>query len=193
MVYKDILIKTVLGIFVAALLCSFTAQELSEEVDLVKIRDKRQGNKVIFLHIRVQTDMDQAFEMFTDSDKIHWLAPAADIEPNVGGRYELFFDLNDRKKNNTVGCRITAYEKGRILSFDWAGPPQFEKQMNRAKPMTHVTVTFICCDRKLKKCTDIYIIHSGWGDGPEWDKARRWFTKAWKGALENLKKEIANR
>jgi uncharacterized protein YndB with AHSA1/START domain len=81
--------------------------------------------------------------MFTVNEYVQsWLAPLAEIEPRVGGKYELFWDLDDKQNNSAIGCKITAIEQDAFLSFEWKGPKQFKRFMNSADPLTHVVVIF---------------------------------------------------
>lgn len=57
--------------------------------------------------------------MFTvNSEKQSWLAESADVELYVGGKYELFWDANNRCINSTIGCKITAIEDNKLLCFE---------------------------------------------------------------------------
>src|SRR5947209_10956789 len=104
-------------------------------------------NKIIHCRVRLCCDAQRAFEMFTVKEHLEsWLTTLAAVEPVPGGKYELFRDVDDRDHNSTSGCRVTALEPGRFLSFEWKGPVEFERLMNSADPLTHVVVFFIPCD-----------------------------------------------
>jgi uncharacterized protein YndB with AHSA1/START domain len=129
--------------------------------------------------------------MFTDNKLLEaWLTEIADVEPRPGGKYELFWDRDDRENNSTTGCRITAIEENKFLAFDWKGPTQFKHFMNTIVPLTHIVVFFLPCTDGNKPCTEIHLVHSGWGDSAEWEEAREWFEKAWKAAFVRLEKSI---
>lgn len=142
---------------------------------------------VIHLTALVSVEPSRAFEYFTSSELLQvWLTFEADVEPEVGGRYELFWDPSDRENNSTIGCRITALAQDQLLSFQWRSPEQFKAFANTADPLTHVVVTFIPEDTG----TRIHLVHSGWRSGAEWDEARIWQERAWTGGLRKLE-EIA--
>ena len=83
-------------------------------------------DKIIHNTIQLNCDEDQAFKMFTINKNLEsWLTLQADVEPKAGGKYELFWDPNDRENDSTIGCKITAIEPGKFLSFEWKGPQQF--------------------------------------------------------------------
>lgn len=128
--------------------------------------------------------------MFTKNASIQtWLAQIADVEPCVGGKYELFWDADNREINSTIGCKITAIEPDTLLCFEWKGPVQFAHFMNIADPLTHVVVSFsaICDD---ENATEIHLVHTGWKSDENWEEARAWFEKVWRNALFALSKEI---
>lgn len=146
-------------------------------------------NKIIYLKVRLNCSQQQSFEMFINNSNVQtWLAEVADIEPYVGGKYELFWDVNNKKTNSTLGCKITAIENNKLLCFEWKGPVQFTDFMNIADPLTHVSVLFI--PDYNDNSTEIHLIHTGWGSDENWEKARIWFDSVWEKALNNLKNKI---
>ncbi len=150
-------------------------------------------NKIISQSARLHCNIFRAFEMFTDNTALQaWLTNIAEVEPVVGGKYELFWNPSDRENNSTLGCKITAIEPHKFLSFEWKGPPEFNHFMNNADPLTHVVVFFVPCEDVLTPCTDVYLIHSGWGSSPEREAARNYFIRAWDTAFEQLER-YANR
>ncbi|MFT4147005.1 MAG: SRPBCC domain-containing protein [Mobilitalea sp.] len=148
-------------------------------------------DRIIHCKVRLNCSRQQSFEMFTKNSNIQlWLADSADIEPYVGGKYELFWDIDNKKINSTIGCKITALESNKLLCFEWKGPEQFSHFMNIAEPLTHVTVLFIP-DYENDNLTEIHLIHTGWKSDENWEKARIWFEYVWINALENLKNKVA--
>jgi uncharacterized protein YndB with AHSA1/START domain len=144
---------------------------------------------VVYQSVKLNCNAEKAFEMFTVNEYLQsWLTELANVEPKLGGKYELFWDPADRENNSTIGCKITAIEKNKFLGFEWKGPPQFKHFMNTAVPLTHVIVFFMPCgDVESGLCSEVYLIHSGWGDSAEWQEAKSYFDKAWLIALKNLK------
>jgi uncharacterized protein YndB with AHSA1/START domain len=147
-------------------------------------------DKIIYTSVQVRGDARRAFAMFTDNERLQsWLVPLADVEPVVGGKYELFWEPDDKENNSTLGCKVTALEPPGFISFEWRGPKQFKTFMNDADPLTHVAVCFTppggeaADDRK----TTVHLIHSGWRSAPEWEEARAWFENAWRSAFEALR------
>ena len=151
-------------------------------------------DKIIHCSIRVKCDTQRAFEMFTKNDLItKWLPSVAEIETKVGGKYELFFDPNDREDNSTIGCKVTTIEPNSLLSFEWKGPIQFKNFMNNSDPLTHVVVSFVDRSEGSEPSTDVHLVYSGWRSSAEWEEARVYFDKAWKGAFEKMSTVIQDR
>ena len=150
-------------------------------------------DKILYHSVRLHCDPEQAFKMFTLKEHLQsWLAATADVEPMVGGKYELFWNPEDMENDSTLGCTITAIEPGKFLSFEWRGPKQYKHFMNDADPLTHVVVFFIPCSEENSPTlyTEVHLIHSGWQSSAEWEEARLWFEKAWNSAFEELRKQV---
>ncbi len=144
-------------------------------------------DRIIHRSVRLHCDIHRAFEMFTVNEYVQsWLAPVADIEPVAGGRYELFWDPDNRESNSTVGCRVTAIEPDKFLAFEWKGPEQFQHFMNSADPLTHVVVLFVPGAQGSRPRTEVHIVHSGWRSSADWEEARQWFERAWSRVLDAL-------
>ena len=111
-----------------------------------------------------------------------WLARKAEVEPEVGGKYELFWDESDPENNSTIGCKLLALENPHYVNFEWKGPKKYKSVINTARPLTNVTVVFSA----LGLTTQVTLIHTGWRDSCDWEEARRFFGLAWSGALEKL-------
>jgi uncharacterized protein YndB with AHSA1/START domain len=142
-------------------------------------------DKVIYRSASLRCDTQKAFEMFTLNKHLEkWLTQKADVEPRIGGKYELFWNPKDRENDSTIGCKILAVHLDKFLSFEWKGPKQFKHIMNEVRPLTNVVVFFIPC----QKYTEVHILHTGWRDTPEWEEARQWFDKAWVMSLSELQK-----
>ena len=142
-------------------------------------------DRIIYHSTTVKCKPIEAFEFFTLNKHLEkWLTKVAEVEPKVGGKYELFWNPEDKENDSTVGCKILAIIDGKFLCFEWKGPKQFKHFMNTIRPLTNVTVFFISDPKE----TEIHLLHTGWRDSPEWEEARQWFDKVWKMALEELQR-----
>jgi len=144
-------------------------------------------DKIIHRKVRLQCSAQRAFEFFTVNRHIvRWLAPKADVKPEMGGRYHIFWNKQDPKTDSSYGCKITGIEHGRFLSFEWKSFEQFEKFMNDADPRTHVVVFFLPV-AGAPNTTDVHLVHTGWHSSREWEEARQWYDEAWEKALAKLR------
>jgi uncharacterized protein YndB with AHSA1/START domain len=148
--------------------------------------------KIILVKENFECEVSIVFKYFTVNSLLEdWLTEKADVDPKVGGKFELFWDPHNREINSTIGCVITGIEKNRFLSFNWKGPLEFQSIMNIADPLTHIIVFFSIDDKDPKK-TVIHLFHTGWRSNLEWQKARAYFENAWSKALEKLKEKVKN-
>lgn len=142
-------------------------------------------DKIIYHSIVLRCDPHKAFKMFTINKHLEkWLTEVAVVESKVGGKYELFWNPEDKENDSTIGCRILALHPNKFLSFEWKGPKQFKHFMNEVRPLTNVAIAFI----PQAEGTEVHLLHNGWRDTSEWEEAREWFDKAWRMALSELQK-----
>ena len=137
---------------------------------------------VLHFQATLPCEPSEAFRLFTTGPGLErWLAPKAEVEPRVGGRYELYWNPADPSDNHTRGCVITVLVQDELVAFDWRGPAALAAGMN-GDPLTHVAVSFI----PIAASTRVHLVHSGWPSNPEGQAARAWFEQAWRMAFEAL-------
>ncbi|NWG10265.1 SRPBCC domain-containing protein [Candidatus Bathyarchaeota archaeon] len=142
-------------------------------------------DKIIYKSISLKCSAQKAFQMFTVNHHLEkWLTQLADVEPKTGGKYELFWNPEEKEDDSTIDCKVLVIESGKFLAFEWKGPKQYKHFMNNTKPLTHVIVSFI----PSAEGTEVHLLHTGWHDSAEWEEARQWFDKSWTNALEELLK-----
>ncbi|MEM1268596.1 MAG: SRPBCC domain-containing protein [Bacteroidota bacterium] len=142
---------------------------------------------VIHQSVQLRTSVSEAFDLFIEPTQLtSWLTAKANVEPTVGGRYELFWQPETPEDNSTIGCRITALVPNQLLAFEWRSPKPFKHFANDADPLTHVVVSFVPGDGK----TTVHLVHSGWRSTDEWAEAMHWQTRAWEGALAKLSARV---
>lgn len=140
----------------------------------------------IDIQVLIDKTPDKVFEAWVVPDLLErWLARKAVVRAEVGGAYELYWDLKNPAINNTLGCRITAIVPNAELSFSWKGSAEYAAIMGT---QTSVFVRF----EAREAGTLLRFIHTGWGSGKAWDKARLWQAEAWREAIENLKNMLEN-
>ena len=142
-------------------------------------------DRVIHVTAHLAVQPARAFEHFTKAELLtKWLTAAAEVEPKVGGKYELFWEPTDRENNSTIGCRITAMQANQLLAFQWRSPKQFKALANGADPLTHAVISFV----PESAGTRIHLVHTGWRSSSEWEDARIWQERAWDGAVKELER-----
>ena len=83
-------------------------------------KEAESTDKIIYHSTRLKCDLKKAFQMFTVNKHLEkWLTQVADVEPKVGGKYELFWNPQDRENDSTIGCKILALQPNKFLSFEW--------------------------------------------------------------------------
>ena len=144
-------------------------------------------DKIIHLSLKLHCDSHHAFELFTDNQLLEsWLVSVAEVEPIIGGKYELFWEPDDRENNSTIGCKVTSLEPDQLIAFEWRSPKQYKHFANNADPLTHVVVSFY----PEGEWTTIHLVYSGWRGTPEWEEARQWQERAWSIAFNALEKKV---
>lgn len=117
-----------------------------------------------------------------------WLCPRAHVEPVVGGAYELFWNPDRPESDSTLGCRVISLSYPRLLQVTWRGSDAVADVMNGPDaPRTEVKVEL----SPTLDGTRLVLVHSGWGSGAGWERARAWFEAAWRSALERLPAAVA--
>ncbi|MCI4368203.1 MAG: SRPBCC domain-containing protein [Thermoplasmata archaeon] len=138
----------------------------------------------IVLDIEVVASVEDVWAAWVEPAPLaRWLAKRARVEPHVGGPYELFWDLEHPEVNSTLGCTVTAVNEEYLLEFHWRGPDEFAALMNATPFPTSVAVRFQPLGPNR---TRIRLVHSGFGPGDEWAKARASQEASWKAALSRL-------
>lgn len=146
---------------------------------------------VIHQSIRLPTSPETAYSYFTENALLEsFFTVKARVEPRVGGAYELDWDPEGPPVQSTTGCRITALTPGRMLAFDWKGPPPHDQIMNGADPLTHVVMMFHPTGSPHEPETEVNVVHSGWGSGDQWAAARAYFERGWQSVLNALDKTV---
>lgn len=95
-----------------------------------------------------------------------FFVPRANIEPVVGGSYELFSTQKAPKGfQGTEGCKVLGLEPLKYLAFEFIAPPQFP---NVRRLRTRVDLTF----GQVAKggVVQLHLVHSSFLEGEEWDE-----------------------
>ena len=145
--------------------------------------------------------VEQAFNMFTNKEHlISWLPIVSNVEPKIGGKFELTWSSGSKKtkklkkKKRTIGCKILGYEPNKYLAFEWRSPNN-ESGINQSQLQSYVTVYFLPMDTKNKEkaqFTHVHLTITGLTAFAEVDKVRTWFESNWTSAFEKLIEHVNN-
>lgn len=139
-------------------------------------------NRAIIREITVPGGIDEVWNAWTTKEGIQsFFAPECNVELKVHGIYEIFFTPDAGPgMRGAEGNRILALEPPKMFSFTWDAPPH----------LPHVRTQRTSVVLKFKKMgaekTRLFLCHTGWGDGEEWDNAFDYFTDAWDIVLKRL-------
>lgn len=140
--------------------------------------------ETIIIDVSISAPLCLVWLAWVESKRIAtWFAPEANVEPWIGGAFELFFDPSNHEYDSTKGCIFTSIDHKKKLVFTWKGPSQFEKLMNGPLSLTSVEVIF----REANGVTYLKVKHHGWSDGEEWIMVQKWHLRAWEEVLHVLK------
>ncbi len=141
----------------------------------------------IALTMDLASTRDRVWGMWTTVEGLAaWLCLRANVDPEVGGAYELFWNPDESKplSDSTAGCRVLSIDRPRLLEVSWRGADEVGQVMNApGAPTTQVSVRLF----PTLTGTRLELLHTGWGDGPEWERARAFFEAAWTNAFERLR------
>lgn len=140
----------------------------------------------INLQVVISLPVDRVFQAWINPELLKlWLTRDANVQPVVGGAYEMFWEPGNPSRNSTLGCRISSLVPNSEISFNWKGAEEHAKIMGES---TRVHVRL----EDQEGATLLRFVHTGWGAGPVWEKAWAWQEESWKSALENLKNMLEN-
>lgn len=136
----------------------------------------------LFFECALPMSPEEVFPLWTERDElVNWLCGDARVEPRTDGAYELFWDIERRDANSTLGCRVITSRPSAQLSFQWRGPEHH--RIMEPPGSTMVEVTFA----PKRHETLVRLTHTGFGRSPEWLDAREWQAVAWQRAFESLR------
>jgi len=145
--------------------------------------------KHIYHEIVISSRISTVWNAWTVKEElIKFFAPEAEIDLKIGGKYEMYFLLdNPPGTRGGEGNKILSFVPNKMLSFEWNAPPQFP-QVRQEK-----TWCVLFFDKLDLNSTRIRFYHLGWQEGEEWDQVYNYFQKAWEYVLGNLQKYFENK
>lgn len=132
-------------------------------------------DRQIRVSVTVRATPEQVWPIWTtDAGVRSFFAPGSHVEPKVDGAYEIFFDPSAPPGlRGADGMRLLAFEPNRRLAFTWNAPATLP-YVRAQRTMVTVELTPVG-----NESTRVTLRHMGWGSGPEWDRALKYFEPAW--------------
>lgn len=136
----------------------------------------QQPERSIYDKIVVPAAIEEVWAAWTTEAGVKsFFAPGCNIDLQVDGSYEIFFDPGAIPgQRGADSMRIMAIEPNKMFSFTWNAPLSMP---NVRKQRTLVVLKFKEMEGGK---TELTFFQTGWGDGEEWDAAFKYFTTAWK-------------
>lgn len=125
--------------------------------------------------IEIAAPRERVFRALVDADElVRWFPSGADSDPRTGGVFEYRFGFPaEPERDHRYSGTYHEIRDGERVSYPWAG----------ALGETRVDVTLDAADG----VTAVRLVHSGWGEGAEWQESRRMHDEGWAFFLANLK------
>ena len=138
--------------------------------------------------VTVQAPVEAVWKAWTTTEGIKtFFASDARVEARPGGPFEIYFNPYARPGLKGADDMVfLALQEPRMLSFTWNAPPHLPEVRGQR---TSVTVRLQPAGEGR---TEVRLVHTGWGDGGQWDKAYQYFDRAWGNVLANLEKRFAD-
>ena len=140
---------------------------------------------MIYADVTVDAPVSDVWDDWTTAAGVtSFFAKAADIEMKPGGAYRLYFapSAPEGSRGNDMG-EVLGWQTKRMLNVSWAMPPY----MPEIRP--HLTVLQLEFVELDKDTTQVRLFHTGFGQGEDWDKGRKYFEKTWPEVLALYKTE----
>lgn len=143
--------------------------------------------RVIAKQAVVKASVDAVWDAWTTTEGVKsFFASDARVEARPGGAFEIYFNpYGAPGAKGAEDMRFLALQPKRMLSFTWNAPPYFPEIRGQR---TSVVVRMRPAGDGM---TQVNLVHSGWGDGGQWDQVYAYFDKAWASVLANLEKRFA--
>jgi uncharacterized protein YndB with AHSA1/START domain len=125
--------------------------------------------------IEIDAPRERVFEALTDADElVRWFPSGAESDPRTGGAFEYRFEFPaEPERDHTYSGAYHAVRDGERVSYPWKG----------GLGETRVDVTL----EAAGEATVVRLVHSGWGEGAEWEQSRQTHEDGWGFFLGNLK------
>ena len=148
------------------------------------------GEKVLRLEMILPIDINAAWQLFTNDEKLEkWIAPLAHVELTSGGYIITNYDSTKKLSDSTsIKLPITSFIDKELLVLKVVLNGNFVKSVRDNDENLQEIIQFKKIDDKH---TQIISSMTGWGTGSDWDKTYKFFVEGnewtYKELLKNYK------
>ncbi len=134
------------------------------------------GEKVLRLELTLPLNSTDSWKLFTTDEKLQkWIAPLAHIELKAGGYILTNYDKSKKlSDSSSIKLPILSFIDNEFLVLKVILNGNFVKSVRDSDGNLQEVIQFIKIDDKHTK---IVSSMTGWGNGPDWDKAYNFFVK----------------
>ncbi|MBK1876369.1 SRPBCC family protein [Pelagicoccus mobilis] len=110
----------------------------------------------------------------TDEGVRNFFSQNSLIGTEPGDPYEIYFMMDAPPGlRGSERCKILRKEPLKCFTFSWNAPPHLDQVRNQQ------TVVELRFESLNEDSTRLTLIHTGWGEGEQWDQAYSYFENAW--------------
>jgi uncharacterized protein YndB with AHSA1/START domain len=147
----------------------------------------QQSERTIRAEIVVNKNIDSVWKAWTTEEGVKsFFAPDCHVDPRASGDYEIYFNpAGEKGQRGAEGTKILALQAPRMISFTWNNPP------NIPAIRWQYTSVVVRLEKLSETKTRVILVHSGFGDGKDWDESFKFFEVAWRDqVLPSLKHSL---
>jgi uncharacterized protein YndB with AHSA1/START domain len=137
------------------------------------------STRVLTAEFEVNAPIEKVWNAWTTPEGVKtFFAPDCNIEPRLGGSYEILFHADAKAgERGAEGTRILDMEPARRFVFTWNEPPTI--------PEIHDQQTIVVLEFHPVNAnrTRVRFTQMGWGEGASWDQAYDYFDHGWNEAV----------
>jgi uncharacterized protein YndB with AHSA1/START domain len=130
--------------------------------------------RTIELETTIDASSDTVFRALTEGGELaRWFPSSAESDPRTGGSFSYRFEFDDASRNHTYSGEYLDVTPGERVRYPWQtglGPTEVDFRIEPADGGTRVR-----------------LVHSGWGEGGDWDDSVEMHRQGWSAFLANLK------
>lgn len=147
--------------------------------------------KAIRKFVTVNCSREKAWTMWTTSEGLaKFFSPDSNVELKPGGPYEMYFGSqpDENGLRGSEGSSVLTFIPNELLIFEWTFPPA-TPELRKSKKKIPVMITF---HEIHPNQTRVDLVHYGWEDGDEMEKAFNYFDQVWPHVLKAFKAAAEN-